>query len=171
MRSIAVLLLLLVAASASAEDECATSFAGRLADAQLAVIERDAFIAQYEKVRPALDWFEANCRFLEDIEIVVRKLDDRASFVCDPKAKGRPKNLTAELVLTYSTMPTVGSYQKHHGQNHRCAESDRAARIPLVVLDDLTVLEKMELMCFQSERPKCAGMAEKIAEARARGIK
>lgn len=171
MPVLVALVALLFALPALAQDECAETFPARLVDAQHAVIERDAWLAEYEKAKPAVEWFEAHCRFLDELEIVVRKLDDPLSFVCDKKAKGRPKGLTAELVLTYSTVPTVSSYQKQFGPDNTCAESDRATRLGLVNLDDLTVTGKLELMCFQSERPSCAGILEKIAESRARGIK
>lgn len=158
MKTFAAVALLFAANTASADDDasCAASFPARLVDAQHAVIERDEFLVEYGKARPAVEWFEANCRFLNELEIAARKVDEPLAFVCDPKAKGRPKSLTAELVQAYSTIPTVSSYQNRYGEDNRCEASDRATRIPLVELDDLDVAGKLTLFCFQSDRPACA---------------
>jgi hypothetical protein len=138
-------------------DECSETFPDRLKDAQNAVLERDAFLAEYAKARPALEWFEAHCRFLTELELAARKVDDPLTFVCDAKAKGRPKNLTAELVTTYSTIPPAASYQEHFGADVRCEASDRATRIQLMSLDDLDVAGKLRLFCYGRQDERCKG--------------
>lgn len=165
-----VVLLLCVATTASAQSEtCAETFPQRLADAKRAVVEYDAQLEAYEKARPALEWFEAHCRFLTPREVAARKLDDANAFVCDPRAKARPSNLTSELVLQFSTVPTIGTYQEHHGENHRCVEADRSAGIVLVFAGELTALQRLELLCWADPRQKCVDARKTIAAARANG--
>lgn len=156
MKLLALLGLLTVVGTVRADDaECAATFPVRLADAQHAVLEHEAFMVEYEKARPAVEWFEAHCRFLNELELAARKVDDPNAFVCDAKAKGRPKNLTAELVMTYATIPSSSSYQEHWGPDNRCEASDRAARIRLVGLDELDVAGKLRLFCFGRSSEKC----------------
>lgn len=138
-------------------DECSETFPARLKDAQHAVLKRDSFLDEYAKARTVLEWFEAHCRFLTERELAARKLDDPLSFVCDAKAKGRPKNLTAELVMTYSTIPPTSAYQEHFGADVRCEASDRATRIQLMSLDDLDVAGKLRLFCYGRSDERCKG--------------
>lgn len=163
------LVLCAVSFTAHAQDSCDESFPARLADAKQALVQFEAFHQGYQKAKPALEWFEAHCRFLEELERVVRKADDPNAFVCDTQ-KGRPKELTAELVLTYSTLPTFGSYQERSGDNYRCEASDKAARISLVLIDP-TPLQRLELACHADEREKCVKARETIAAARAKGAR
>lgn len=152
-----------------AVDACAESFPARLADAKQALVQFEAFHQDYQKAKPALEWFEAHCRFLEELERVVRKVNDPNAFVCDTQ-KGRPKELTAELVLNYSTIPNVGAFQadQHHDLNNRCAERDQAARIGLVFgagseLDQ--VAHRLLVACYGDARPACVKARETIAAA------
>jgi hypothetical protein len=154
--------------------ECAASFPARLADAKEAVASFETFQRRYAEARPALEWFEAHCRFLEELERVVRKADDPNAFVCDPKAKGRPKNLSAELVLKFSVEPNVGSFQadQHHDLNNRCVERDRSERIGLVFgagtkLEQ--VAHRLLVVCYGDDGPSCVKARESLAAAKAKG--
>jgi hypothetical protein len=123
----------------------------------------------YEQARPALEWFEAHCRFLTKLERVVRKLDDPNAFVCDPSAKGRPANLTSALVLEYSTLPSQMYFQTMQGSNHVCkAKDERAGRVALA-FHDLTDMQIVELLCYGDERPACVEARANIAKARSEG--
>jgi hypothetical protein len=117
-------------------------------------------------------WFEAHCRFLTEIEIVVRKLDDLNSFVCDT-TKGRPKGLTTQFVMENASPPTLDEMQDRdlRHEDYKCLEADTAARRPLALPATLTVIEKQELLCYADERPLCVSAREQIAAARARGLK
>lgn len=173
----AVLLLLLISSPAAAQAErCAESFPARVADAKEAVFEYRAYLEQYEKARPAVEWFEAHCRFLTEREIAIRKLDDENAFVCDPKAKGRPKRLTSELVLRFSVLAPISDFQDDafHGENHRCLERDRAERVGLVFgpraegLDRLEqLLDEQEVMCWDDPRAPCVKARESMPAKRA----
>lgn len=161
----------LARAQAPAPDVCAESFPARLADAKQAVASFETFQRRYAEARPALEWFEAHCHFLEELDRVVRKVDDPNAFVCDPKAKGRPKNLTAELVLEFSVQPNVGAFQadQHHDLNNRCSERDQAARIGLVFgagSEKDQVFHRLLVICYGDERPACVKARETIAAAR-----
>lgn len=172
------LVLLVLAACAVhfpvlAQDTCAETFPVRLEDAKQAVAKNETFQRRYAEARPALEWFEAHCRFLDELERVARKLDDPNAFVCDPKAKGRPKNVSADLVLEFSVEPNVGSFQadQHHDLNNRCFERDQAARIGLVfgagsALEQ--VAHRLLVTCFGDDRPSCVKAREAIAAARAK---
>jgi hypothetical protein len=154
------------------EAQCAASFPKRLADAKQAIVQHGDFMAGYKAARPALEWFEAHCRFLSELELAVRKLDDPNAFVCDPKAKGRPKGLTSELVLQYSTLPSVGVWQEHHGENHRCLETDRASRVALVISAEEGLAgraQRMEVICYGDDRPSCKELRTSLEAARAKG--
>jgi hypothetical protein len=168
--NIILLVVALLVTSTAAAQTCEETFPGRLADAKQAVAQYETHMKAYAEAKPALEWFEAHCRFLEELERVVRKEDDPNAFVCDPKAKGRPKSLTAELVLTFSTLPTVGSYQERSGDNYRCETDDKAKRISLVLIDP-SPLVKLELMCWGDEREKCVKARADIAAARAKGMR
>jgi hypothetical protein len=167
-----LVLMVLFFVSPAAAQTCEESFPARLVDAKDAVAKYETHMRLYTEAKPALEWFEAHCRFLEELERVVRKEDDPNAFVCDPKAKGRPKNLTSELVLTFSTLPTVGSYQERSGDNYRCEADDTAKRIVLIdpVLDPkLSLAWRLEVMCWEDQREKCTKVREMVAQLRAKG--
>lgn len=177
-RLVLLVLVALVAAPALGQSpaaaECAATFPARLADAKQAVTAFEGYMQSYQKAKPALEWFEAHCHFLSELERTVRKLDDPNAFACDPKAKGRPKDLRAELVLEYSVEPNVGAFQadQHHDLNNRCSELDQAARIGLVfgagpLIEQ--VAHRLLVACYDDERPSCVKARESIAAARAKG--
>lgn len=172
------LVLLVLAACAVhfpvlAQDTCAETYPARLADAKQAVARFETYQRRYAEARPALEWFQAHCRFLDELERVVRKLDDPNAFVCE-QAKGRPKNLSAQLVIEFSVDPDVGSFQadQHHDLNNRCSERDAAERIGLVFgagseLDQ--VRHRLLVVCYGDDRPACVKAREAIGAARATG--
>lgn len=173
-----VVLVALVAVQALAQapaEQCAATFPARLADAKQAVVAFETYQRRYAEARPALEWFQAHCRFLDELERVVRKLDDPNAFVCDPKAKGRPKNLSAQLVLDFSVEPNVGSFQadEHHDLNNRCTELDEAERVGLVFgagTEKDQVFHRLLVICFGDERASCVKAREAIAGARAKEV-
>lgn len=165
---LAALIVLPVSAAADPPKSCAESFGERLADAKRALAELGLLEAEAAKHAPTVAWFEAHCRFLTDLERVERHVDDEAAFVCDPKAKGRPASLTADVVLRYATLPSVGSYQAHHGENGRCYDDDKAARTPLL-FGELTALQRLEVLCYGDESVRCVKARASIAAARAKG--
>lgn len=154
-------------------DECAASFPERLADAKHAFNERAQYVQRYEKsgAEAKLAWFDAHCRFLSELERVVRKLDDPNAFVCDPKAKGRPKGLVSYVELAALEPPPYSELQGFHNENHLCLESDQRDRVAVLLREEMTKLEQLEFACYQDTRPMCAGSAELIAKVRAKGIR
>jgi hypothetical protein len=148
---------------------CAESFPARHLDAKKAIVARDNHLEELEKngTRAAIDWFNAHCRFLSPAEIVERKLDDENAFVCDPKAKGRPRKLTSALVIEYSTDPPYGEFQEHRAENGECFMHDQAERIVLV-FGTLSVRQKLEVLCFNDDRASCMKVRKDFAEADAR---
>lgn len=151
------------------EQECAESFPARLADAKTGLALYNTYMRDFEKARPAIAWFEAHCRFLTDLEVAIRKIDDANAFVCDPSARGKPKGLTSALVLSYSTEPTTMTFQTRQGDNHVCAAADeRAGRISLA-FGPLTRMQIVELLCYQDERASCVKARETIAKLKATG--
>lgn len=175
VRLVLVVLVALVAAPAVAQSpaaaECAATFPARLVDAKQAVTAFEGNMQRYQKAKPALEWFEAHCHFLSELELAVRKLDDPNAFVCDPKAKGRPKGLTAELDLEFSVEPNVGAFQadQHHDLNNRCSELDQAVRIGLVFgsgTERDQVAHRLLVVCFGDDRPACAKARETIGARR-----
>jgi hypothetical protein len=69
-------------------ETCASSWEERLADFRSAVPTWQRYNTDYERVMP---WFDEHCRWLSDLEIAIRKIDDSAAFVCDTN-KGRPRS-------------------------------------------------------------------------------
>lgn len=167
-----VLLALLVCSVARAQeppDACALSFPERLADAKRALAQSQDETAAYERsgARAAAEWFGAHCRFLEPLELAIRKLDDPNAFVCDPKAKGRPKRMTYEMVV--SAPSAASQLQNFRTENRQCEQSDRAARIALVGLDELGPLQQLELLCYADDRASCVKAREVLERARRNG--
>jgi hypothetical protein len=161
----ALLVLLAAAGTARAQDSCAASFPARLADAKLALVAWADAIEAFDAARPRVEWFEAHCRFLSPLERAVRKLDDANAFVCDAR---KPAGLTADLVIRYSVAPSVGVYQAEHGENHRCQVADRAARIGLVFVEP-SLLERLAVLCWDNDTPRCVTARAAIDAARAKG--
>ena len=144
---------------------CAQSFPERLQDARDA-IERAATEAQeYDKVMP---WWNEHCRWLTDLEIAIRKIDDPNAFVCDTK-KGRPKGLTSDFVLDHQQRATAQPKQKFFASSFLCEPFDVAERVSIVMRDSydparqttreqkIAVLTlEISVMCFQVETARCA---------------
>lgn len=144
---------------------CAESFAERLQDARDAVIAKQEYDKVYYRIRP---WFEAHCRWLTDLEIAIRKIDESPSFVCDTK-KGRPKGLTAEVAVEHQDWLNIATFQKHARSDDVCAPYDKVERVSLVLRtsyveeererpeakrDDLARL--VAVMCWQVESEQCS---------------
>jgi hypothetical protein len=171
MHTYAVLVAaILLASSPALADDCAASFPARLADAKRALGERDLYIEQHQAEYRAAAWFADHCRFLSELEITVRKLDDPNTFVCDPKAKGRPKILSAELVANFQFTPNVSQFQgaEFYSPNHACFDQDRTNRVALIGLEALAPIEQLEFLCHADESEKCVRARESIAALRAR---
>lgn len=160
-RAALIAALLALASGARAQDRCASSFPARLDDAKRAVVAYADELERFDAARPAVEWFGTHCRFLNALERAARKVDDANAFVCDAS---KPAGLTAELVLRYTVEPSVGSFQLEHGANHRCLESDRAARVALVFVRP-SPLEQLAILCWDSGTPRC--VAARAAAARA----
>jgi hypothetical protein len=153
---------------------CAESFPERLQDARDAVIRGQEEAAEYDRIMP---WWNEHCRWLTDIEIAIRKLDDPNAFVCDTK-KGRPKGLTSDLVLDHQGRARAQSYQKFFQSSLLCNAFDTAERVSIVMYDsydptrhktsaeyyELTALE-VSVMCFQVESEKCTKARAAVAAA------
>lgn len=153
-------------------DKCAATFPERLADAKRAWAEHTKAMLAYEKSGAAkrLEWFDAHCRILSKLEVAIRKLDDLNSFVCDPKAKGRPKGLTStSLEEILAQPPALSELQGFRDENYRCLDKDKAERVGLVLHTLLTPIEQGEIACYGDERPMCVKARELIAKARAKG--
>jgi len=158
----------------SAHDaECAASFPERLADAKRAYSEHVRYEQRYESsgARAKLEWFDAHCRFLSELERAVRKLDDPNAFVCDPKAKGRPKGFTDYMEVAALAPPPYSDLQGNRSENYACDESDKKHRIGVILQENMTQLEQLELACYQDARPMCVSANEAIAKARAKGVR
>jgi len=147
------------------DDECAATFEERLADAKRGLALYLKYSDEYEKARPSLEWFEAHCRFLTELELAIRQLDDPNAFVCDPSAKGRPRDLTSELVLKFSTEPDQMSFQTMQGKNHVCEAKDARARFKLT-FHGLTKAEMLEVICMGNDGPACALLRARLAKER-----
>jgi len=153
--------------------ECASSFRTRLADAKRALAEYAEYRKAYEAARPAVEWWGQHCRFLSELENAIRKNDDPNAFVCDTK-KGRPKNLTAELIMQFNT-EAPGPDQHFGYDNDQCREFDRADHGVELVLggvnaapDFETAANEMLVLCYEDTRPTCVKARESVEAARAK---
>lgn len=162
------LLAVSVSTPALAQD-CHATYAARLADAKRAVVARDAYVDEHRAEYVAAAWFQLHCRFLTDLEITVRKLDDPNAFVCE-KAKGKPKNLTAGLVANFGSTPLVSEFQNQafFGPNHACMEQDSTQGAALVGLDEMTPIQKLEFLCLGNGSETCTKARVSIEAARAK---
>jgi|GEM_PF-6081810 len=150
-------------------DECARSFPERLEDARRALLQWSDWTDEAKAAQPKIEWFEGHCRFLDELERVKRKADDPNAFVCDKsKAPGSPRAIR-DLVLKYQVAPTVGTFQKRHGDNYTCEERDKAERIPLTFGADPGPARQLEVFCYgdKSERCERARAAQAAAKATA----
>jgi hypothetical protein len=88
---------------AAAQTPCEETFPARLAAAKADVKEwfkeDDAYRKYLRSPQgKAMTFFSEHCRFLSQLEIAIRKLDDPLSFVCDPHAGPKPKALTTRVI-------------------------------------------------------------------------
>lgn len=160
---------------------CGLSYNERLADARSAIQRSWEYDSEVAAYRPALDWFEQHCRFLEWEEIVVRKLDDPDSFVCDTN-KGRPKGLNAEQIQYFQHNGrelTVSVLVKWGHSNLLCREHDEKAGRPSLVFAPLpqdasrdarrsALIAKIDVMCWQVVSEKCTKTLASVASWRKR---
>lgn len=138
-------------------ETCAASFPERLADFRQAIPAFEEYRADYDRVMP---WFYEHCRWLTDLEIAIRKIDDAAAFVCDTR-KGRPRGLTAEFALDHSypvNSPVL--FVEHREPNDWCSAFDAQDRVSLAMsqfdapLNTLRIV--VEGMCWRVESKRCA---------------
>jgi hypothetical protein len=175
---------LLVAAQASADDaglaaECAGSFADRAQSAQRdyrdwlrETAEARAQRQAFEKANgPKLvEFFDAHCRFLNDLETAIRQLDDPNTIVCNAT---KPKGLTVEIVA-YGTVEQAAPRLHIAGDsdNRRCEASDTAERFSLVFdpdgQDAETLIAKQSLLCYADDRPSCTKAMAQVAQLKAK---
>lgn len=183
MRQLFLIAVLLTASSASAQMPkwqneanaitCAESFPERLEDAQQAVVRQQKEAAVYDRVMP---WFNEHCRWLTDLEIAIRKIDDANAFVCDT-SKGRPKGLTADLVLDHQARETTQAFQHFFNESLWCEAFDMAERSVTLVMREtyepsvhtdkevgrrIFAIE-VGVMCWHDESEKCSKARAAIA--------
>ena len=144
--------------------ECAASYPERLVDAQHAITEQAAYMADWQRAMP---WFEQHCRFLTELERAVRKVDDPAAFVCDT-SKGRPRELTSRYVAERSAPLDVVIFQEIVHDNDRCAPYDTAEGRPPLVLREPTAAQTLAVLCYASSRPSCVEARKALEAASAR---
>jgi hypothetical protein len=138
MKTLAFILTLAVASTALAtppkwQDEanaetCAASWEERLADFRAAIPAQQRYMKAYNRVMP---WFYEHCRWLSELEVAIRKLDDTASFVCDTK-KGRPKELTSDFALEHQGPEHASIFIEYFEANRLCQDFDAAERVSLL---------------------------------------
>ncbi|HEX7476324.1 MAG TPA: hypothetical protein VF331_00815 [Polyangiales bacterium] len=156
------------ARAAELADQCRASFPDRLADARQALAAFDAAQQAYKAAANAAEWFGVHCRFLSELEIAIRKLDDPNSFVCDTRV-GRPKRLTAEIVSDGQAEPVLRAYQDRANDDDACAALDAAERMSLVEPEQGALARtafRIELLCYGDERPSCVKARAAIAAKR-----
>lgn len=136
-------------------DTCSESFPARLADFRQSVVAQQRYMREYERVMP---WFDEHCRWLSELEIAIRKIDDPAAFVCDTR-KGRPKGLTSEFALDHQGPRTVENFVDDAAANTWCHLYDAASAVTLNLgyaeppINEPRVI--MEAMCWHVEGAKC----------------
>jgi hypothetical protein len=176
---------LLVAAQATADDaggaaECARSFPDRAHSAQRdyrdwlrETAEARAQKQAFEKANgPKLvEFFDAHCRFLNDLETAVRQLDDPNTIVCNAP---KPKGLTVEIIA-YGTVeqdePRL-HIAAGDSDNRRCQASDTAERFSLVFdpagQDAWTLIATQSLLCYGDGSPRCTKAMAQVAQLKAK---
>lgn len=177
LRTLTALSVLLAASSALAEppkwpneanaETCAESFPVRLADFRSAASQHQRYMAEYNRVMP---WFDEHCRWLTELEIAIRKIDDPAAFVCDTQ-KGRPKGLTTQVALEHNVEVDLVIMVQFSHANTWCAEHDAGGRVSLALSQAKSEFEnteiKIEGMCFEVSSAKCDSARTALADARA----
>jgi hypothetical protein len=127
---------------------CRNTFQERLADAKNAIVAAQRYKTEYERVMP---WFNEHCRLLSQTEIVVRRLNDPMSFVCDTN-KGRPNGLDPKFLATHGTGPSAPAvFSDRSHDDYLCLKIDP---IPLD-LNDESLPNIAAIMCHESTRPNC----------------
>ena len=145
---------------------CATSFPERLRDARSAYAHVAAYMKEWQKGMP---WFDEHCRYLSELEIAVRKLDDPNAFVCDPKAKGRPTILTAAYVASHSNPIEVWQEQEYLRIDDLCEPHDVAAERPALAIRDSEDAERvLPVLCWEKTSPSCDKFRDRAAKLEAR---
>lgn len=188
MRKSALVAMLLSAAPAAAQmpeyevqatpQACAATYELRLQDARQGIEARDRYIAERTKLLPMFEWFREHCRYLTPLEIAIRKLDDENAFVCDTK-KGRPKELTPEIVGEYADPASGIAFVEHYRTNSLCEALDVAAGRPSLVTfgaEPSDPLEKrqraslrdIDILCWKVESEKCTKLRAAVAKFKAR---
>lgn len=161
----------LAPARPSLAESCAATYFERAEEARKAFAQWDAIEKDCATHAKAIEFFGAHCRFLSELEVAVRKLDDPNAFVCDTK-KGRPKDLTTAVIARCQTRDSPSAYQERfHGDNYQCMAEDEQKRVGLVLLADMNPGELLELMCAGQEATKasCAPGLAGVEAARAKG--
>lgn len=110
---------------------CGETYAERLTDFRDGMDAVQVYRREYNRVMP---WFREHCRFLEDYEIAIRRIDTAEAIVCDTK-KGRPKGLTAEFALAHQFEASPLRYVQHLVANDFCAPFDHVAGVPVLSFD------------------------------------
>lgn len=134
---------------------CAATYDERLADFRSGMDEH----AKYQRSRNAvMPWFEEHCRWLSNIELVVRMLDF-STFVCDTQ-RGRPKGLTAEFVLDHQFDSDPPIFMEHATANVACASFDHARQAPVLAFDwsapgRIRARYLLAAKCWNVRSPEC----------------
>lgn len=165
-----VLASITTVARAQDTSKCQATFPARLAEAQQAIMQWDAQrkaedgrakSPQGKREAQLVEFFSEHCRFLEEIEIIVRKLDDRNSFVCDaPKPKGMTSKLMVELM---SVHPGVQDTGEHAYENVVCRDADPVSLAISSDNDDPANNARVALVqCYENDSKVC-GELRKVA--------
>lgn len=153
---------------------CAESYPERIADVRRARAEHAAYMAEHKRLAV---WFNEHCRFLSELEIAIRKLDDELSFVCDTQ-KGRPKGLTGAAVAPYLVPTTIVIHMEWSHSDVVCEPHDVSAGRPSLNLHEPVSDDKreaaaytvrlLEALCWQIEGKECDAARAAIAALRAK---
>ncbi len=181
MRVLLVAAVIAVAATAAQADEpflyehqatperCAATFRDRLASMRETLVGYEQHNREHERLIP---WFNEHCRFLTDLEIAIRKLDDENSFVCDTQ-KGRPKGLTSTAVIDH--MSRALPVDDYVWVNRACEAADiRTFGVSLSFdLPDTRwsstkewtgepYVKLVHVLCFEHDTKACAELRAKV---------
>jgi hypothetical protein len=170
-----------VTSLAMAQTPCEETFPARLAAAKADVNawfkEDDAYQKYLRSPQgKAMTFFSEHCRFLNQLEIAIRKLDDPLSFVCDPHAGPKPKALTTRLIA--ETGGNVGT--SLHGTDSSNAQCSSEDPIDLSFSSDFENKESSAkaylVFCYDDPREACQKIMKNsreilslIAEQKAEG--
>lgn len=167
MRYLHILALVLstVVPSAASAQTCAETFPARLERARASLKAWSKENAEYKKYLAspegkAITFFTEHCRFLSQLEIAIRKLDDPMSFVCDPTAGKKPKALTTRL-LAESGGNVGPSLHGTEPENLKCQHEDP---ISLAITNDFEDRENFAktgiVLCHEDPRKDCQELIE-----------